>query len=399
MFTRITLAACLAIVGIATADAANRPTRARRSTGVCEDTPENCEAQRWQCAMDTNCTDLDDSEKRSDGREERFGVPIATQYNPWGVFPSATASYCPVCGMDGHRAGLSALVFRYDSSYVHSNGNHYNHHQQASHFQYYNTQGGVFGHQATVHVKGHHHKHGSHHVKHGGTFTVMAQRGFGQFTTFDFTGGCSMRVATSCSVPLRVGDIYGPLTLVGFRDLTGRSEATACNLAEVAGGCSSAGGCCPGTNAVALTQFGYSNCGQFNPMNPITGCAIGQFGCCSGTSVAMIDRFGTNCGSSYGAVPVVSGYSGVSSQTTTSHYWDSGTFHHNGNPYTGIYGGGNYQNGLFYNPSTSVSSTSTSTSYSYTNGQFYHNNAPYTGNYGGVNWNNGLYYNGGAAYN
>lgn len=69
MFTRITLAACLAIVGIATADAANRPTRARRSTGVCEDTPENCEAQRWQCAMDTNCTDLDDSEKRSDGRE------------------------------------------------------------------------------------------------------------------------------------------------------------------------------------------------------------------------------------------------------------------------------------------------------------------------------------------
>lgn len=44
--------------------------------------------------------------------QERFGVPIATQYNPWGVFPSATASYCPVCGMDGHRAGLSALVFR-----------------------------------------------------------------------------------------------------------------------------------------------------------------------------------------------------------------------------------------------------------------------------------------------
>ena len=69
---RMNVVACLTLALCSvTADAANRPTRARRSDGVCEDTPENCEALRWQCAMDTNCTDLD-SEKRSDGREVRL---------------------------------------------------------------------------------------------------------------------------------------------------------------------------------------------------------------------------------------------------------------------------------------------------------------------------------------
>ena len=97
-------------------------------------------------------------------------------------------------------------------------------------------------------------------VTDGQQFTVQAPGGKFDATSSVFFGdGQSLEFHTSCSVPLRVGDIYGPLTVLG-------------------------GGSCPVviTTPVPVTI-------------PTTPNPCGDYGCCANSFMKCLDLACTNC--------------------------------------------------------------------------------------------------------
>lgn len=203
-----------------------------------------------------------------------MGVTVPTQYNPFG---SSSSTKCQICS-PGSRYGLTALTFKYNRNYQ-STGNTYN--QNGAYYGVYNGVSPSAG--VEIRVSGIDADYGRYYLPSGqDVFTAIADRGFCAQTFLDITGGTSVTIHTGCSISLSVGDTFGPFTLVGFRDFTGRTEATVCNLGQPSNGCQShPNGCCYGTNVVKITYSnGKNNCGSFNPFNPThtLGCEATYFG-------------------------------------------------------------------------------------------------------------------------
>ena len=126
----------------------------------------------------------------------------------------------------------------------------------------------------TVGVSG---KHGGgvlQQATHGQEFTVEAPGGkFDAESTVSFGNGQSFEFHTSCSVPLVVGDVYGPLTVVGGGSCQVPVDPCATQL-----------GCCTGTKTPKVDVVG-SNCP----------CGTTTYGCCGQSNIRKTDAAGSTC--------------------------------------------------------------------------------------------------------
>ena len=146
-------------------------------------------------------------------------------------------------------------------------------------------------------------------VTDGQTFTVS-----GSFPADSnvVISGTSINFHTSCSVDLKTGDIYGPLTVVGSNNCPAYiqcgSQYGCCPddpdmpcLTPDCDNCNDCGqfGCCVGTNSPKIDFMG-SNCPKVCDVpqictRPIVTCEDSLYGCCPNSDIPMSDGAGTNC--------------------------------------------------------------------------------------------------------
>ena len=113
-------------------------------------------------------------------------------------------------------------------------------------------------------------------VSDGQQFTVQAPGGkFDAYSTVSFSNGQSFEFHTSCSVPIMVGDVYGPLTIVG---------GGSCPVTQPPDPCGRFG-CCTNAPTTACANTACTNCPTppptTTPPAPVDPCD--PYGCCPNT--------------------------------------------------------------------------------------------------------------------
>jgi hypothetical protein len=144
--------------------------------------------------------------------------------SPPGPPSTSNTQTCDACSIDGNKAKLTSLTLRYLATSVGGNNN-----DQGEMGDKWMFSGNNWPSTGSVTITARDKKSQvieTFTVSTNGVFTLEPSK-FDSETHFTFTGGGVVQIHTSCSVPLRVNDQFGPLVVVDFGN-DGGVQGSAC---------------------------------------------------------------------------------------------------------------------------------------------------------------------------